>query len=432
MIEFLLAILYFVIFCLVISKMKLFKDEVIPRYWFISLFGLKVIVSIILTAIYTNYYTDRDTADIFKYFDDSKVMFDALKTNSIDYFEMLFAIDNDSNYFNETYYQYMNHWVRPYSSDLFSDSHVIIRFNAFVRLFSFGHFQVHNVFINFISLSGLTLIYKAFKSFLVKKEKLFFISISIVPSVLFWGSGLLKESIIFLAIGMLMYGFIKANKKITFASIILIVLSILLIIYTKFYLLIALSIPMFGYILYHKLKRIGYVISIIAFIGCAIVLPKINSELDIIFQVTNKQQTFSRFIESVPTNSGFILPHLTDGMSIVKNIPNSLLNTFIRPFPWECTTPFMWLSFLENLLVILFIVFTVYFRKSIGIKQKNIFYLCISFVIGLFILIGLTTPVFGAIVRYKIPGLLFLFIAILIVLNEEKLKARYKFLNSVL
>ena len=436
MIEFLLSIFYFIIFCFLISKMSFFKDNQIPTFWFITVFGIKVIVSILLTLIYTKYYTDRTTADIFKYFDDSKVIFDALFTNPIDYFKMLFAVDNDSIYFTTNYYQHMDHWKRPYVSNLFSDTHVIIRFNAFTRLFSFGYFQVHNVFINFISIIGLTLIYKAFKSFLANKEKVLFYLIFLLPSVLFWGSGLLKESIIFFALGLLFFNLFKITHHFNLISLLLLLCAVILIIYTKFYLLIALSIPILGYLLNHylQLKKIsyGYLLSGILFFVSIAIAPLIHERLDFVFQIANKQQTFSRFVAIVPTNSGFIIPELTDGFSLLINIPNALLNTIIRPFLWECNSIFIWLSSLENLIIMGCIIIAFIFRKKINPLHQNILFFNLIFVFCLFSLIGLTTPVFGAIMRYKIPGLILLLISLLLLVDLEKIKTKHSFLNKIL
>ena len=105
MTEFLLSIFYFLIFCFIICKISFFKDSKIPTHWFICIFGIKVIVSILLTVIYTKFYPDRDTADIFKYFDDSLVMFEAIKNSPIDYFKMLFGFDYDYTYFKVNYYE---------------------------------------------------------------------------------------------------------------------------------------------------------------------------------------------------------------------------------------------------------------------------------------------------------------------------------------
>jgi hypothetical protein len=363
-------------------------------------------------------------------------MFNAIKTNPLDFVKMLLAVDNDNSYFTSHYYQYMHHWTRPYSSDLFSDSHIIIRFNAFVRLFSFGFFQVHNVFINFISLLGLTFMYKAFKPFLQTKEKALFYVVFLIPSVLFWGSGLLKESIIFFALGLIMFNLFNITKQFKITYLILIIFAGTLLIYTKFYLLIALFIPILGYLINYFLKfkkaSYGYLVSSLVFFVLIKVAPLINENLDFVFQIANKQQTFSRFIEAVPTNSGFLLPHLSDGISIITNVPNALLNTLIRPYLWECNSLFVCLSAFENAFIICCFFLAIYYRKKVNSLNKNIIIFNLIFVFCLFTLIGLTTPVFGAIVRYKIPGIILLFISLLIIIDIQKIKSKHSLLNKIL
>lgn len=413
--------------------MKFFVDSNIPKHWFIALFGLKVIVSIVLTALYTNYYTDRSTADIFKYFDDSKVMFDALKTNPLDYIKMMLSFNNDNAYFNTNYYHNMNHWFRPYSNNFISDTHVVIRFNAFVRIFSFGYFQVHNIFINFFALIGLTALYKAFKPFLIHKEKALFYILALFPSLLFWGSGLLKEGIIFFALGLFILHYFKLIEHFNLKSFLIIIISVVLISFTKLYILIALTIPVTAYFVSKKTNKVklSYLLIALIVIGFSFLLPTINSEWDIYRLIAAKQQTFSRYILAVETNSGFLLPELSNHLSILKNIPNALNNTLIRPYPWECNSSFVWLSLIENIVIIALITITIIFRKRTGINF-NIVAFTLTFALSLLILIGLTTPVFGAIVRYKIPAILFLLIALLNLVDISKLKTKFNWLTKIL
>ncbi|MDG1475604.1 MAG: hypothetical protein P8Q14_00520 [Vicingaceae bacterium] len=436
MAEFLLSTFYFIIFCFVISKIAFFKEGHIPRLWFISLFGVKVLTSIFLTFLYSKYYTNRDTADIFKYFDDSKIIFDAIKTNPFDYLKMLIGIDNDSTYLNNNYYNHMNNWTRPYTKDLFTDTHIIIRFNAFVHLFSFGYIHVHNVFINFISLIGLTIIYKAFKQFTIKKERALFYLIMLVPSILFWGSGLLKEGIIFFALGIFLINLFKLKNEFKLKYLFYILIGAGIIVFTKFYLIIAFSIPVFGYLLNHifhfKKSMIGYLFSIAFFIIAINISPFFIEQLDFVNQIVNKQHDFSRFVMVEGATSGFLIPELSDGFSLIKNIPNALLNTLVRPYLWECNALFVWLSALENITVLTFIIAAIVFRKKMNKAQKNIFYFNLIFVFCLFTLIGLTTPVFGAIMRYKIPGLILLLISILMVIDLQKIKHKYPILKKIL
>src|SRR5690606_25791459 len=118
------------------------------------LFVLKVLFGTALWAVYTYIYPDRNTADIFKYFDDSFHMYKALGERPLDYVKMLFGIGNDTPEFMQRYYGHMNNWVRQYESNLYNDAHTIIRFNAAVRLISFGEFHVHTVVAALLSMVG--------------------------------------------------------------------------------------------------------------------------------------------------------------------------------------------------------------------------------------------------------------------------------------
>jgi len=52
--------------------MEFFSIEGLSRKEISAIFILKIIAGVVLYLIYTYYYTDRKSADIFKYFDDGK------------------------------------------------------------------------------------------------------------------------------------------------------------------------------------------------------------------------------------------------------------------------------------------------------------------------------------------------------------------------
>src|SRR5690606_16038971 len=110
--ESLLTIFYFLLGCLFIYKWKFFQLELISSWWLISLFALKIIVAIGITYIYTYYYTQRDDADIYNFFDDGAVMAQAFFDAPKDFFQMLIGFGADGPYFYETYYDKMNFWDR--------------------------------------------------------------------------------------------------------------------------------------------------------------------------------------------------------------------------------------------------------------------------------------------------------------------------------
>ncbi len=432
---FFLTIFYSCIFAFVIYKWKFFDDNEIGKSWFVAAFGLKILFSVLLTLIYTYYYTDRSTSDIYKYFDDSKIMFDALKSNPTDYLKMLFGVDNDSPYFDETYYNKMVFWYRVYNSNLFSDSHIIIRFNAFIRLFSFGYIYVHNVFINFVSLLGLMAVFKFFKPLFIGNAKGLFYAVFLIPSVLFWSSGLLKEGLILFGLGFLLLSIQQLFVKLKWYHLPLITVSVVVLLYSKLYVIAALSVPLLGYFFYTKLSKnkavLSYVYALLTITILLISLWVINHKFNPVEIIVEKQLEFIRFIKYFPTNSSFEIPELSNGFSIFKYTPNAWLNTFIRPYLWESKSPFVLLSSLENLLFIGLFMVVLFFPNK---KREHLFYVifCLSFVFILFTIIGLMIPIFGALVRYKVPALPFLAIGLLLLIDFDKLKAKYPFLKKFL
>src|ERR1035437_5712477 len=95
--ELFLSSLYTAFFCWLLLKLRFFNVAGVSPYLFVGIFLVKLLSALALTLIYTYYYTDRTTADIFKYFDDAKIIFATLKHRPYDYFRMVSGIDAGSS-----------------------------------------------------------------------------------------------------------------------------------------------------------------------------------------------------------------------------------------------------------------------------------------------------------------------------------------------
>lgn len=381
-------------------------------------------MSILITLIYTYYYTDRATADIFKYFDDSKMLFDTIKSKPIDFFQLLLGLDFNTEYFQAHYYSKLNYWSRTNTSNFISDSHLITRLNMFIRLFSFGYYQVHNVVINFISLFGLIAIYKAFQSFFLSQKKLLFGIICFIPSVLFWGSGLLKESIVIFALGFLLLHFFKLFTQFSLQSWLIVTLMSLVILFTKLNVIVALIPSVIGYFICKKwnitpLK--SYLITILVLVALSFSSTILFDNANSVTLIINKQQDFINEINRFETRSVVEQPKFNSLIDIVAYIPNALVNVFLRPYVWESYSVLTFFSALENIGLLLMLLIIFYFRKK-KLAPSSIFYFCLIYAITSALIIGLTTPILGTINRYRIFTFLFLMLAFLELVDLEKFK----------
>jgi hypothetical protein len=503
--ELLLTVFYSFLFILIIYRIKFFHLERFSPKIVSGVFLLKVLFGVLLWWIYTYYYTDRSTADIYKYFDDSNIMFDALRKKPQDFFRMLFGVGNNTPYFDR-YYVQMHNWARQYESNLYNDSHTIIRFNALLRIFSFGYYQVHSVFLCFLSLTGLIGIYRVFSPLLPGKEKLCFLLVFLMPSVLFWGSGVLKEGILFFGMGLLLYNWKKVwFERWTMLSLFWIVCSLVLLLATKFYILVSL-VPALLYMAWIGFAGAGrpvlkFLVVMLFFSGLGAAVKYGIPAYDPLQVLSIKQRDFNSLargglllrcdtaivflsleqkekdldqqsgggkiytikpgtkfaywhdyyatedtsfgiqqgpsdkyrIESDMPRSGSLInidplePTIT---SFFRNAPAALINSLFRPFLTEARGPLLLLSALETTAYSVFILLCLIYRKKSGIQWEWIFF-CLSFVGVLYVITGLTTPILGALVRYKVPGIPFLLIAFLFMMDKDRLVKSFPFLKKV-
>ncbi|MCW3102721.1 MAG: hypothetical protein JWO09_1161 [Bacteroidetes bacterium] len=430
--EILLTSTYALLFLFIIRKMEFFAVDGISKPAISLIFILKIIAGLALWAVYTFYYTDRATADIYKYFDDSKVISDALWTHPLDYLKMLSGLGNNTPAFDH-YYSEMHYWARKIDSSIYNDSHTIIRFNALLRLFSFGYYNVHTVVICFLSLTGLTAIYKTFVPYLQDKKKELLAAVFLLPSVLFWGSGVLKEGLIFFALGLLIY---YSTKLFSRKALLICLAAAFLLAFSKFYVWLAIFPGILFLLWVNKAGRQRLFLKFAAVTGIVAVtglnIDKFTNIQNPLVTLSQKQSEFSQLAygnltdannKPIPTAGSLIgiNPLEPTLSSFVANAPAALQNTFFRPYITEARSPMMLLSALETLLVLFIVLLCLICMKPPREIRWEYVLFCLSFVLIQFLIIGETTPVLGAVARYKTIALPFLLIAFLFIADKKKL-----------
>ncbi|HBS88252.1 MAG: hypothetical protein A2W91_04400 [Bacteroidetes bacterium GWF2_38_335] len=430
-----LTILYTAIFIFLIYKLKWFRLEGVSRRVLSGIFIIKILAGTMMMLIYTHYYKTRENADIFKYFDDGKIIYKSLSDNPSDYFSIITGIGSDSEHL-EKYYSECSFWHKSFNYELFNDNRTVIRFNAIVMLFSFGYFSVHTVFMAFLSFLGLFAVFKILLPFMKNKKWLLIAGLFFIPSVLLHSSSVLKEGLLMFNLGFLFYFVYKLsteNKRIALNMILISILFLFMII-VKLYVLIAV-IP--GLIILFVFNRFGTKFHFIKFaaIHLLIILLALNSKYiippyDFPLIMAQKQKDFITYTNSLDqVGSKIYLPPIEPtATSIVANCPNALYNAAFRPHLFEADTFMMLLSALENTVFLLFFILCIVFGSFKKIRSFPLLYFAISFTLILFCISGLTTPVLGALVRYKSPALPFLFMGLSLILDYDKLIGKLSYI----
>ena len=474
------SFLYFSLFIFVIYKVKFFEIAGFPKHILVAYFTLKVLAGITVWWVYTCYYAGGDMQN---YFSDGHHLFHLLMDKPRLFYEVVFR---------DRPYNGLKIWNSNYDYTLYNDARSLSLLNMVFLFFSFGYFQVHIIFMCFLSLIGLTALYHTFEKYLVRKHIQLFVVIFLIPSVLFWSSGVLKEGILFFGLGIFLYASnCGMPTTYSFKKIIVILLSISILLLIKFYVLVALLPGLYlNFIVSRTSDRyllLKYSSSIFIIIFGAIVLTYLNNDYNPLKLVKDKQvkailearggvylanrdkvicinyanrekqlivltdstykiQRGSNYIfwkandmsvydsvrssldttsykiaySIVPANSIMHIDFLkSDFSNIFIVLPQALFNVFFQPTIWSVDDAIQLFPAIENLIIIVLIILSIIFFNKRH-EHKEIVFFCLSFVFILFVLVGITTPAVGAIVRYKIPALPFLIIAMLLITKKKK------------
>jgi hypothetical protein len=294
--ENIIILFYIAIFFFLIKKLPFFNCKHISKNFIIFILLIKFTIGLLLYWLYSKYYTNRFDADIFKFYDDSQVIYNSIFENPLDFIKLIFSYKIDTDYFFSNYLINMNNWDSQYNSTFFNDSHTIIKINALLRIISY---HVHTLFFCMMSTIGLFSLYKSIIHLFEGKENILKWLLFFTPSVLLWSSGVLKEPIILLLIGVIFLSIHKILKNHKTAYNILILTSSLSILFfIKFYIFIAflsIIIP-FLIIRTSSIKKILiiYTSCLFIFFGLAISLKQIYIKFDFINILINKQKSFIR------------------------------------------------------------------------------------------------------------------------------------------
>ena len=498
--------LYMSAFLFILRKLKLNSYRVINHNILCVIFVLKILIGISLNIIYSEYYQDRKTSDIYKYFDDSKFIHHSLKNNPLHFIQLITGI-NDNNPQLAIYTDSTLHWKQQSqefsnftqtSNVTFSNHRTITKFNAIMRIFSFGNINTHVLIMSFISLIGCLLIFKSFYQFIPSNNlKIYLVIIFLTPSIIIWSSGILKEGLLFFAFGLYFNSLFNLSKNYNRNAAILL-FSFFLIFTLKYYLFIII-IPLTLLYLIPSKTNINTIAKYVVFLFFIASLFNFSENFNIqvnqmlsskrteqvrvavggyyCLQFNNKNSSrLVRFIsplkeiskidyksninskstffklkpglqyqvfnsdlnnDTLLTNSEFKYYFLDSfekagsyyplpiigktSTNFIKSIFNAISNVFFKPFNFFEGSLLLTLASFENLLFFIFILFLLIKRK-IQIANLNVLLFNLLFIFMLYTVIGLTIPVLGGLVRYKILGFLLLLISLLMIFVKKRIK----------
>jgi hypothetical protein len=302
-------------------------------------------------------------------------------------------------------------------------------------------YLISTVLLACFTYSGMWRLFLVFCEHYPLKYKSFAFAILYFPSVIFWGGGILKDPITLSCTGWVIYCIHKVFfiKKNTFKYSTLLLVNLYLIISIKPYIVFCL-LP--GSLMWIFSKRIyavknsafkvlivPIILAISAFGGYGIlkVLQGYMGKFSV------ETITHTAYVTQADLKKDYYHGHSFDlGLedesagSFVRTIPAALVVGIYRPWIWECPNAVMLLSGLENTLILVLSIISIYrsglFPVLSRIFKEPLLFFAITYSIFFAIMVGITSANFGALVRFKIAYLPFFICALFILIKKRKEK----------
>jgi hypothetical protein len=425
-----------ILLCIVYTIAFLVRPKVtdsLTRKYFIPALSLKIIGAIALGLIYQYYYGGGDT---FTYFNlGSKYIWHAFLDSPILAIKLIFAGDE---YIPETY-QYASK-IYTYGD---SASYFIVRIAGVFDIITLHTYSATAVLFAVFSFTGMWALFLVFYRQFPLFHKYFAIAVFFIPSLFFWGSGILKDSITIGALGWATYSIYQVFfvKKNIIGNSFYLAISLYILGTVKIYIVLCFLPAALFWIFYSSISKIRNAIIRIMFapfvIAIAVVLGYLSiikvSESDPRYNLETMAYTaqstaeWIHYVSERNEGSAYTLgdfDYSPGGM--VKKFPLAVWVTLYRPYVWEAHNIVMLFSALESLSILFLTLYVIFkagprhFISSLTTKPFVIF--CFVFSIMFAFAVGVTTYNFGTLVRYKIPMIPFFVSGLFIIYYYSRLE----------
>jgi hypothetical protein len=454
----LIFVIYAVVLALILRKFNFFKTEALSGWGMYTAFVIKLIVALLFFSF--PYDTMIDSGH---YMHDAEVLSRVLYENPGDFFKIYFGF-GDVQSLNEQYLSETTYWSHD-KGWVFSDTRNVIRVNAIFQWLAFHNPRVVLLFNVLVCLIGLRWIYEGLSRHMNSKHNLLFLLLFFLPSTLLWTANLSKEVFLIFGLGLVLRN-VLSNRHLHYNTALGILILFLLKPYVGAGFLIAWliyillmqqnkiwrwsSLAIFavnvGVMSHFLAPRIAGFISQKQFDFVNLAEGGIWLDVDgeavrindsdtvhlqiheadnknfyalITAKVAGEKRMHREAVENIkiepsdreyyvlhrlPKSGSYIALQPIDGKfsNLIASIPSALFNTFLRPTPKDPPKSIIkWYFVLETYLFMLILLYAL--TKIRASKQDNLLIFLGIASISIALIIGWTTPVLGAIVRYKLP-----------------------------
>jgi hypothetical protein len=412
---YILFIIYLVILCWLLTKIRFIKNSGLTNKYIVLLFLAKIFAGLAIGWISLHIYsTGNDYWDINR---EGWKEYQLLWSDPHEYFTNLFRSGYSQGY-GGVFDSFQSFW-----NDL--RNNIIIKMLSVFNFITRGNYYLNSLFFNFFGFIGHVAFYRIFIQVFKKQQLAVIACCFLLPSMLYFTSGIQKDGIVFTTLGLLLYAVFQSLQEnyFTIKRSLIILLGFVILFLIRSYVLINLLPALIIWILVVRYKWkplksffIGYGIAALLFFNFNTLVPSV----DPLKTVTDKQAAFFTLpIAATQIKLDTLRP---DFKSFLFNAPQALDHLLLRPYPSEVPAPSILPVNIELLVFqFLFLLYLFFNRKPEASERDPFLLFGIFFALSMFLFIGYIMPNLGSIIRYRAVYLIFLITPVICRINWQKL-----------
>lgn len=392
--NYLLFTVYLVVLCWLLLRIPFIKKSGINPKLVLGLFFIKILAGIAIGWLSLHFYgTGNDYWDVNR---EAWNEYQLLLSDPGKYFTNIFTSGYPGGYSG------MFGTLDSFWNDLAGN--IIIKLVSVFNIFSRGDYYVNSLFFNFLVFVGHIALYRVFTKVYPGRSVLVITGCFLLPSMIYFSSGIHKDGIVFLMLAILIYCvfFSLQEKYFTKKGSLLIFISLVLLFLIRHFIFIALVPALVAWIISVKLRQPVVRTFTIVYLVTGILFFTVGSitSIDPPEIIVKKQTQYLKL--PVSETQIDLTPLSPNFKSFAMNAPQALDHLLLRPYLWELPVRSMLPLNIElaiyQLLVLLFLFFR---RKEANAANAGFLYFAILFTLALFLLIGYIVPNLGSIIRYR-------------------------------
>lgn len=404
--------------------------------YFLPHFYYKIIAGLGFGLVYILYY-ERHGDTVF-YWDGARKLNDLLFDNPQAYFHEL--VSTPPRFYVPSYFKnvgYPPDWIYNEPNSWF-----VCKVANFISFFTFGSYLTMNLFFSVIASFFTWKFFRYMNKILDIETRYLAIACLFIPSVAFWCSGIIKDTIALSAIFALSISFFKLIRK-DYNSILPILFQIIIASYILYslrpFLILATYIPFFVVLIFKLNNNKPFIVRFLTRtigISAVLIVVTLYFRSDIAlgeYSANNVIETANIIQNDLMNNAGYTGKRYDlgidefNGSSMIKAIPAAVNVCLFRPYIWEADSVFMLLNGFENTVILFLALRILWTGRKDGTFNRlishEVFLFALLFVLLLGFFVGLTSGLFGTLVRLKTPIMPFFIILICYkFVDEKKLK----------